>query len=93
MTGEVLSVIGIWSVRSTRTSTQVQSEYSIPRSGAVSLAVYDYLGREVRSWSIATQEAGRKQIRLDLGGLSSGVYILRLGTEGKASVSTVVVMR
>jgi hypothetical protein len=50
------------------------------REGEVTLRLYDVLGREVRTVRAggAAAEAGRHETRLDVSGLASGVYLLRL---------------
>jgi len=53
-------------------------EYKLPRSGHVTLAVYDMLGRKVDDLVDGENEAGIHRVRFDAGSLSSGVYFYRL---------------
>jgi len=52
--------------------------YELPRTGSVSLKVFDVLGREVRTLVDEVQDVGSKAIELDATGLASGVYFYRL---------------
>jgi hypothetical protein len=56
--------------------------YSLSVNSYVTLKLYDVLGREVRTLVNELQEAGYKSVKLDAGGLASGVYTYRL-TAGK----------
>ncbi|MEF8794850.1 MAG: T9SS type A sorting domain-containing protein [Salinivenus sp.] len=59
---------------------QVTVRYAVPdrsRPGDVTLRLYDTLGRQVRSMTVAA-EAGRHEVQLDVQDLASGVYFLRL---------------
>ena len=68
--------------------------YGVPESveGEVRLRLYDVLGREVRSVE-ARAEAGRHEARLDVGGLTSGMYVLRLQAGGQATTRKLTVVR
>jgi hypothetical protein len=59
-----------------RRSTTV--EYSLPQSEHVTLEIYDLLGRVVATPVDGTRRAGRHTARMDVGQLSSGIYIVRL---------------
>jgi hypothetical protein len=66
--------------------------YTIPEGRQdVQLELFDVMGRRVRTLVRGT-EAGRHQHRIDVSGLSSGVYLLRLrvGTTAKTRRLTVV---
>jgi len=53
--------------------------YALPQAANVTLTVYDVLGRRVRTLvSGEKQTAGRKRIRFAAGGLSAGVYVVRM---------------
>ena len=52
--------------------------YQLPVFGAVKLAVYDLLGREVAVLVDEKQEAGRHQIPWDAADLPGGMYVYRL---------------
>ncbi len=59
-----------------------QIEYSVPRSGFVSLKVYDILGREVATLVNQDQSAGIHSVTFDASRLASGVYFYRLTGPG-----------
>jgi hypothetical protein len=52
--------------------------YTLPQAGAVRIALYDILGRQVREIVSASQEAGSQVVRMDASDLASGVYFVRL---------------
>ena len=68
--------------------------YGVPDGidGDVELRLYDVLGRRVRTVT-AGAESGRHRQTLDLGGLSSGVYVLRLTGGGRAATRKVTVVQ
>lgn len=53
-------------------------EYSVPTAGDVNLAVFDLLGREVRTLVSGPVTAGVHRVRFDARDLASGVYLYRL---------------
>ncbi len=52
--------------------------YSIPRSGMVTLKVYNMLGQEVAALVNQEQSAGNYSVDFNATGLASGVYVYRL---------------
>ncbi len=52
--------------------------YSLPTPAAVTLKVYDLLGREIRTLVNGRQNAGQHSITFDAGNCPSGVYFYRL---------------
>ena len=53
--------------------------YEIPRSGSVSLIVYDVLGKEIATLiNSEAMEIGEHEVQFDANNLSSGVYFYRL---------------
>ena len=68
--------------------------YGVPESldGPVRLALYDVLGRQVRTVR-AEAEPGRHEQTLDVSGLASGVYVLRLTAAGTAKTRKLTVVR
>ncbi|NUN68598.1 MAG: T9SS type A sorting domain-containing protein [Bacteroidetes bacterium] len=52
--------------------------YDVPATGAVTLKVFDLLGREVRTLVQEVQSPRQYTVRFDADGLSSGVYLYRL---------------
>jgi Glucose/sorbosone dehydrogenases len=69
--------------------------YAVPESAsgeAARLELYDVMGRRVRSVE-APADAGRHKRSLDVRGLASGVYVLRLQVSGDAQTRTLTVAR
>jgi hypothetical protein len=67
--------------------------YSIPEGGFVSLKVFDVLAREVATLVNEYQAAGNHEVRFDASHLSSGMYLYRLGSAGKAIVQKMLLVR
>ena len=66
--------------------------YELARAGDVTLRVYDVLGREVRTLVEGHREAGRHEVGLPGGGLTSGVYLYRLVAGESALTRRMVVV-
>jgi hypothetical protein len=66
--------------------------YALPETQEVSLRLYDVLGRQVQTIVRAEQE-GRHKRRVDLSELSSGVYFLRLQSDGTVQTQKLTVVR
>ena len=66
--------------------------YALPERQEVSLTLYDVLGRQVRTL-VRGEQAGRHKRRVDVGNLASGVYFLRLRTEGQTRTQKLTVVR
>jgi hypothetical protein len=73
---------------------RVTARFTLPRSAAqdATLQLYDVLGRSVRSIDVS-EHAGRHKQPLDVSGLPSGVYVLRLEAGGTAEARRLTVVR
>ena len=67
--------------------------FGAERAGAVRLAVYDALGREVAVLASGDAPAGTRSAQLDATALAPGVYVLRLETAAGIATRTVTVVR
>ena len=67
--------------------------FALPQGGAVTVSVFDLLGREVSRLVDASLPAGRHQAGLDAGALPSGVYVVRLVAGGEVRTARVTVAR
>jgi len=67
--------------------------YTLPVAGAVRLAVYDVLGREVAVIADGTVATGSHEVALDAAGLAPGVYVVRLATGADVLTRRVTVAR
>lgn len=56
--------------------------YDLPQSGYLTLKVFDIVGKEVATLVDGKEQAGRHSIQFRSSGLSSGVYIYRLVSNG-----------
>lgn len=55
--------------------------FAVPKSGFVSLKVYNILGKEIATLSNGTLQAGTYEFEFDASELPSGTYIYNLSTE------------
>ena len=81
--GEVPTEIALWQNYPNPFNPQTTIGYSLAKSGRVTLAIYDALGRQVRMLVDQSQEAGRYQVAWDGlddqgRGVASGTYLYRL---------------
>jgi len=67
-------------------------EYGLGETGQATLAVYDVLGRKVRTLVDGVVTAGPHEVRFEADGLSSGVYFYRLETENTLKTRKMVVV-
>jgi len=67
--------------------------YQIPKSGFVSLKVYDILGREVAVLVNGEKEMGRYTVQFDGSKLASGVYIYELRVNEFVSVKKLMLLK
>ena len=65
---------------------------AVPRGTAMRLALYDVTGRAVRTITSGPGR-GRVQEQLDLSGLATGIYFLRLEAAGQAITRKLTVVR
>ena len=68
-------------------------EFSVPRSGPVSLTLYDVLGRQVRTILDENLQAGHHRVRLEAKDLASGVYIYRLHAAGSVALKKLMLLK
>ena len=71
---------------------QATVQFAVPEQQEVQLALYDVLGRRVQMVSDGPAE-GRTEQQLDVSGLSSGTYFLRMQTDGHTETQRVTVVR
>jgi len=72
--------------------TQVTVRFAVPERQDVALELYDVLGRQVRTVSDG-QVQGRQELQVDLSGLASGTYFLRLRAESESKTRRLSVLR
>lgn len=75
-------------------ATRSSVAFTVAQTQAVTLTLYDGLGREVRRvFSDVVPGGQRRVVEVDAGGLSAGVYFLRIGGEDFAGMRRLVVVR
>lgn len=67
--------------------------FRLPRSGVVTLRVYDALGREVRQLLNGYRPAGSHQIVFNAGALVSGTYFVKLEFAGRTMLKSMVLLK
>jgi len=68
-------------------------EYSVPKSGHISLKIYDVLGNEVETLADGVVKAGRYNLSYDASRLSSGVYFYRLQADGFIDTKKMILVK
>ena len=63
--------------------------FSIPKSGFVTMKVYDVNGKEVKSLVSENMSAGKYEVNANFSTLNSGVYFYKLNVNGDANFSAV----
>jgi len=66
--------------------------YAVPNGERMRIALYDVLGRKVRTVAAGAGQ-GRTETQLDLAGLASGTYFLRLEARGQSVTRSLTVAR
>ncbi|MEI7672904.1 MAG: T9SS type A sorting domain-containing protein, partial [Deltaproteobacteria bacterium] len=67
--------------------------YSVPSSGAVTLKVYDVLGREVATIVDRVQNAGNHSVKFDGSAFASGMYVYRLRAGKNAAEGKMMLLK
>ncbi|WP_420454654.1 T9SS type A sorting domain-containing protein [Rubrivirga sp.] len=67
--------------------------FELATAGDVSLRVFDATGRQVAVVAEGTRAAGAHEVSADLGGLASGVYVVRLVAGGEVATARIAVVR
>ena len=68
-------------------------EYDVPEAAPVGIAVYDLLGRQVATLVDRTGKAGTHRVQFYGSGLASGVYLVRLVTDGAVHTQRISLVR
>jgi hypothetical protein len=66
--------------------------FAVPERQAVRIVLYDLLGRRVQTVVNADAEGRTEQV-MDVSGLASGTYFLRMQTEGHTETQRITVVR
>jgi hypothetical protein len=70
-----------------------QIDYTIPKTGYVSLKVYNLIGQEVVTLYSGVQQAGNYKATFHASGLASGVYIYKLKYENASITKKLILMK
>jgi hypothetical protein len=72
---------------------QATITFSVPTQARVEVALFDVLGRRVRTLTDAERTPGQHDVRLDVQSLSSGTYFYRLSADGFSQTRRLQVVR
>jgi len=72
---------------------QTTIKFSVPKTGFVSLKIFDIQGKEVKSLIAEKFEPGNYEIKLTSEGLSSGLYYYRLQTNGYSETRKMIILK
>ncbi|MCX6136804.1 MAG: T9SS type A sorting domain-containing protein [Ignavibacteriales bacterium] len=67
--------------------------FAIPKSGMVTLTVFNMLGQEVATILRGEMNAGRHDVSFDASALSSGMYMYRLNAGGSTAVQKMMLLK
>jgi glucuronoarabinoxylan endo-1,4-beta-xylanase len=68
-------------------------EYSVAREGFVKLAIYDILGREIRTLVEKIMPAGKHTVNVEVNGLAPGIYFYKLTSEGNSIQKKMILLK
>ena len=67
--------------------------YQLPKSGSVTLKIFDILGNEVKTLVNEQKEMGRYTVQFDASSLASGMYIYRLRANDYTSTKKMLLLK
>jgi len=67
--------------------------FVLPTAGHVRVDVYDIAGRRVRTLVDGSREAGRHEVTLDGSGLASGIYMVRMDSQGVSATKRITLLK
>jgi hypothetical protein len=68
-------------------------EYDVPEAAPVRIVVYDLLRRQVVTLVDRTEKAGTHRVQFDGSDLASGMYLVRLVTDGAVHTQRISLVR
>lgn len=84
---------GFRSVFPNPASQRATIQFALGRPASPQLALFDALGREVRRLALPTHRTGIHEHEMDIAGLASGTYLLRMEVAGDTYTRSLVVAR
>jgi hypothetical protein len=72
-------------------STQTTLQFKLDQASVVSVDIFDISGKPVRKTDFGRYSAGNNSIVINKGNLGTGMYLLRLNTEGKSGFIKIIV--
>jgi len=67
--------------------------YQLPKSGSVTLKIYDMLGKEVKTLVNEQKEMGKYTVQFDASSLASGMYVYRLRANDFTSTKKMLLLK
>jgi hypothetical protein len=68
-------------------------KYQIPKSGLVTLKVYNVLGKEITTLVNEEKSVGSYEITFDASGLSSGIYFYKLSADNFQQTKKMILLK
>jgi len=65
----------------------------LPKSGSVTLKIYDMLGKEVKTLVNEQKEMGRYTVQFDASSLASGMYVYQLRANDYTSTKKMMLLK
>lgn len=77
---ELINLANSWelSLYPNPTSSALNLSFNLPQSDAIVVSVHDLNGKLMHQTNIGQKQAGKKDISVDLSGLSTGTYLLKI---------------
>jgi hypothetical protein len=75
------------------TNGEVTLRYSLPSSAEVELVLYNTIGQAVREISLDSHPAGEYTHHLDLNGLATGLYIARMNSSTRSTMTKILLLK
>lgn len=91
--GEAVTALGFAAAYPNPFASSTTLSYTLSAPGAVRLAVYDVLGREIAVLADGVKGSGAQTATFDGSSLPSGLYFVRLAAEGRTITRTVTLQK
>lgn len=81
-----------WNIYPNPVSNQASIKYTLPEEGHLKIDLLDLSGRSVQSYPEHFQEAGTHRKEIDVSGMKSGIYLLRLNFHERSIMKKMIVL-
>ncbi len=81
-----------WNIYPNPVSSQASISYTLPEGGHLKMDLMDLSGRSVHNYLDQYQEAGTHNKVIDVSGMKSGIYLLRLNFHERSIMKKMVIL-